>query len=756
MSRPGRSKAFVGREDELAAFQKWVAAPASRPAALLVGPAGAGKSSLLRRCATSFGRRNGQGWFIHHARVNANEAAGPFLDRLLRDAYDVLRRRFIPAGPDDHRQKQELLEHIPAVGGLLSTLVSSDRRPAWQRFRDYIHAIGSALRADERFVLLIDPLRTMKDEQAEEWLSVAAELPATVRVLLAQRPDDCVAAHAEAHRHFHRLLQTPLGDLSAETIAEWYDIEISQDRLRDAARRWSHDVRRRLALAAAARYAGHAFAHDAVITLLGDAPSADPVAQLQAWPATVEELLDMLWRSVASLGEDHVRAALVLQLFGVAAPLEPWAQAADLPAERLSAMLAEPRFAHFFDGSPEAGLQPYHALFAARIERELEKMPQRRAELAEKCWAVVEPHLDLQKLNHTTPPPFFLFAAPAVARRFDSTDRWFAAVNVAWSAKFRLGMLDAAVADLGDALGRTADSGVQAAVFGNLGLIYQTRGDLDQAEAMLRKSLAINEKLGRLEGMAAAYGNLGLIYQTRGDLDQAEAMHRKALEINEKLGRLEGMASQYGNLGVIYRTRGDLDQAEEMYKKSLAISEKLGLLKLTANQYGNLGVIYQTRGELDQAESMHRKSLEIEEKLGRLEGMAIQYGNLGLIYRTRGDLDQAEEMYKKSLAISEKLGLLELTANQYGNLGVIYKTRGELDQAEAMLRKALAIDEKLGRLEGMAIAYGNLGVIAKQRGQIAEARRLWTLSRDLYIKIGAKPMVVQLQGWLDGLSPAGK
>ena len=61
---------------------------------------------------------------------------------------------------------------------------------------------------------------------------------------------------------------------------------------------------------------------------------------------------------------------------------------------------------------------------------------------------------------------------------------------------------------------------------------------------MYKKSLAINEKLGLLEGMASDYGNLGIVLQTRGDLDGAEEMHKKSLEIDEKLGRLEGMAKK--------------------------------------------------------------------------------------------------------------------------------------------------------------------------------------------------------------------
>ena len=60
--------------------------------------------------------------------------------------------------------------------------------------------------------------------------------------------------------------------------------------------------------------------------------------------------------------------------------------------------------------------------------------------------------------------------------------------------------------------------------------------DLDQAEVMYHKSLTINEALGRQEGMASQYGNLGILYQTRGDLDQAETMYLKAISLFEEVG----------------------------------------------------------------------------------------------------------------------------------------------------------------------------------------------------------------------------
>lgn len=49
------------------------------------------------------------------------------------------------------------------------------------------------------------------------------------------------------------------------------------------------------------------------------------------------------------------------------------------------------------------------------------------------------------------------------------------------------------------------------------------------------KSLAINEKLGRLEGMANQYANLGLVAEQRGDLAGARVLLTQARDLFAKI-----------------------------------------------------------------------------------------------------------------------------------------------------------------------------------------------------------------------------
>ncbi len=53
---------------------------------------------------------------------------------------------------------------------------------------------------------------------------------------------------------------------------------------------------------------------------------------------------------------------------------------------------------------------------------------------------------------------------------------------------------------------------------------------------MYCKSLTLDEVLGRKESMASKYGNLGSLYKTRGDLNDAEEMYRKSLALFREIG----------------------------------------------------------------------------------------------------------------------------------------------------------------------------------------------------------------------------
>ncbi|HTQ10025.1 MAG TPA: tetratricopeptide repeat protein [Fimbriimonadaceae bacterium] len=737
---------FVGREKEIAQFEDWVLSEVERRVALVIGQPGIGKTELLKQFEETCRARTSGKWIVVFATVNANESSGAFLERLLEEAYQLCERAYVRRGPNDQAKLKGLLEAIPAVGKLLASYAREDRRPAWLRFRDFLRLLTEHLAATDRLVFIVDPKHELQAGHETDWLALSEDLPERVRVVFAQRPADVIARHPESRTRFQCVpSKGHLGDLDEGDVRLLYEREYA-GRLGVAAGSWPERTRCSLPTSAFRRYKGYPAAHAAVIKLLQRQVPFDPLSEIVTWPEDVAGLLDALFGDLARQGdEDRIRAALVLPIFSVPTPPGYWAESLGKTTEWLAAALADPKFRLFFSEEGE-GYTLFHSLFAERLEKHLAESDSTRNALAESAWAALKISFEVTGYDGDVPSQFALRAGVPVAMRSGDEQRLLQTANLFTKVKSQIGMYDSLVGDLTAIVEHSADrEDIVAQCSGNLGILFQMRGDLNEAEAMFRKALEISEKFGRPDTVASCYDHLGVVLKTRGDLGGAEELHRIALELNERLGQPDGMANAYANLGNVLQDRGDLAGAEAAQRSALAINKKLNRLSAMATNYSNLGITFKARGDLGQAESMYRKALAIEEELGHAEGIASDYGNLGNVLLDGGDLAGAEEMHRRALEIFERLELPLKTANQYGNLANLFKARGDLDEAEVMYRKSIEINEEIGRPEGVAAGHVNLAHIFLTRGDLSEAEALCRKSLEVCDRHGLRPGAARAQ-----------
>jgi len=699
---------FVGRKEELEQFKKVLQDPQGQ-AILVVGQAGMGKTFLLNKMAEIAAKHLNLKCGCVRYEVISNDSVDMILGRMMDDAFhagDVVEGSFDNTAL---RRKQwyALLETMVPRGEKISRLIQSlernQQRPTREEFLDRMRLISGKIKANGRAVFIIDPLEYLeeeKDEYAEDWAIIVRDLPDKIKLVFAQRPEDVLVRYRKFSKleNVKKIPHYELNKLDETAVDELIDLRAGETNYTVS------ELRKSLG-----RYKGHPYALQGALNLIA---TGTKIEELPDDP-TERGIIEEQWNKICKCGENAICLFKAYAILEEIIPDDVIEGVTKIETNTRLTLLADNVFlARLLYGEGNSK-RIYHLLLAEYILGQMNDDEKKQYHL--KAMEIYRGKLKKAEKEKTKPDELAATRLPEHVWAIGG-DEAFVEVFINECGKFLL-----------------------------------TLGTLDTFIALSERALKMVKKGS--EEQAVLLGNLGLIYRRRGELDGAEKMHKKALAIDEKLGRLEEMASDYNNLGLIYQTRGELDEAEKMYKKALAIHERLGLQEGMANQYGNLGLIYRMRGDLDKAEEMHKKSLHIEEKLGRLEGMASDYAALGLVYYDRQNLGKAEEMHIKGLEIEKRLGRLEGLARQYGNLGIIYQSRGDLDEAEKMYKEALAIDEKLGRLEGMAIQYCNLGIVYKIRGELDKAKEYWTKSRDLYKKIGAKHMVKKVQGWIDSARP---
>jgi tetratricopeptide (TPR) repeat protein len=240
-------------------------------------------------------------------------------------------------------------------------------------------------------------------------------------------------------------------------------------------------------------------------------------------------------------------------------------------------------------------------------------------------------------------------------------------------------------------------------VLNNWGLSLTLSGEYGEAESVLRRALAISEKLRGDQDpeTGTRLDNLAALLHRKGAYVAAEPLHRRALTITEKAQGAEhpDTGTRLNNLAELLRAKGDYAAAEPLHRRALAIAEKtLGPdHAVTGTRVNNLALLLKSKGDYTAAEPLYRRALAIVEQTRGREhpetGMGLN--NLAQLLRAKGDNAAAEPLYRRALAIAEKAQGPDhpITGMYLKNLAEFLSAKGDYAAAESMFQRALAILE---------------------------------------------------------------
>ncbi len=226
-----------------------------------------------------------------------------------------------------------------------------------------------------------------------------------------------------------------------------------------------------------------------------------------------------------------------------------------------------------------------------------------------------------------------------------------------------------------------ADSPGQPDALHFLGLLHYQLGRNDQAIHYLERAITLSPDY------ADAWNNLGNVYQTLGNLEQAELAYRHGLEYAPS-------ADVWNNLGILLRRLGRLAEAEQAYRQAILLRPSFAMA------FNNLGRLLQERGDLPGATEQLQHALvlapeapEVLHNLGNALALQQQheaaqqiyrravaagadaYTELATVLRERGLVEDAISAYRRALDINPQ------HTNAYYYLGMLLSACGRREEA---------------------------------------------------------------------------
>jgi tetratricopeptide (TPR) repeat protein len=246
-----------------------------------------------------------------------------------------------------------------------------------------------------------------------------------------------------------------------------------------------------------------------------------------------------------------------------------------------------------------------------------------------------------------------------------------------------------------------------ARLMNELGVLFQAKAMLAEAEPLKRRVLAICEKSFGPDhpNVATAMDNLAILLLATNLFEEAEPLMRRALAIDEKSFGSDhpNVAIRLNNLAQLLNDTSRLDEAEPLMRRALAIDEKSfgSDHPNVAIRLNNLAKLLQDTNRLDEAEPLMRQALAIDEKSFGPDHpkVAIRLNNLARLLQETSRLDEAEPLIRRAVAIvvefTRRTGHLHphldaVVANYASLLSAMSKSQEEIDSACAALMKPLS------------------------------------------------------------------
>lgn len=283
-------------------------------------------------------------------------------------------------------------------------------------------------------------------------------------------------------------------------------------------------------------------------------------------------------------------------------------------------------------------------------------------------------------------------------------------------------------------------------------LRLQADRPMSEADALLRRALAIFEASGDRFGVAYVYARIGANLQNHVRYSEAYEFFQRALAIYRELGNPGGQASVLGWLYENVFTYGDYETASTYLQQQIPLLEAIGdhiRLIYSVNSVSKLHDAEAT--DYDQVIVNLQSVLEINRKAGQRRDIAWTQYNIAHILWMHTRYDEALAYYTDSLRLFREMNDIEGTTWTLNFMALCYLGQGELETAARHVHEALEILETVAFPWSKSGALYVLGDIELARGNFDASRQHFLDSIHIAYDVQSIMQVIRHLGGLADL-----
>jgi len=267
----------------------------------------------------------------------------------------------------------------------------------------------------------------------------------------------------------------------------------------------------------------------------------------------------------------------------------------------------------------------------------------------------------------------------------------------------------------------TGDREREATVLNNVGMLYQTLGELKDAMDFFNQSLVLRKQIGDRRGEAISLDHLGYVHVALGEIQKGLDFYEQALAVGRANGNRRVEANTLSNIGSVYYELGETESALDFFNRSLLLYRAIGGRPREVLTLTSIGSIYFSRGDNETALDFYKRALALQQSLGIRSGVAYTRLQIGVLYAKLGETGKAFDYLNQALDFGRKISNRYIEAESLTVIGEVYYNAGEKKKALEHFILALPLRHSSGDQQGEARTLYWIARSERDRGQLAEA-----------------------------------